>query len=48
MSKETRNEFIAVKVTAKEKKKIVAAAKKQGMDVSNHVRWMLLYKDKGK
>ena len=46
MSEDLRNEFIAAKVTAKEKKTIERAAKRQGMDTSNYVRWKLIYKDK--
>ena len=48
MSDERRVEFIAAKVTVKEKRNVERAAKKQGMDVSNYVRWMLLYKDRGR
>ena len=46
MGKDIKDEFIAVKVTKKEKAKVERAAKQHGMDVSNYVRWKLIYKDK--
>ena len=46
MADEKRTELVGAKVTPKEKKKVARHAQRQGMDVSNYIRWKLLYKDK--
>ena len=46
MSKELRDVLTAFKTTNKERKKLERSAKAQGMDLSNYIRWKLIYKDK--
>lgn len=47
MSKDIRDEFVAVKLTGKEKRKVVRDAKRQGRDISSYVRRKLLHEGKG-
>lgn len=45
MADEKRTELVGAKMKPSEKRKVARAAQRQGMDVSNYIRWKLIYKD---